>query len=552
MSITDDDDPIVTVSFEQATYTLAENDDTTTEVKENEVTVKVVRSADPERRVQLNLFRSHQGGAPPRDYEFTPDCFCVYFDAGDTEESITITAVNDSVNDDGESLSLTFGAKPTRVSEGTTNEAVVSITDDDKPTSLTVNFGSATYTAAEGGNVTLSDDPEMDVTIPITKANQDGASDSDYSGVPANVTFNSGDTEKEFTFTAAQDTVDDDNESVKLTFGTLPTIATAGTTDETVVSSTDDDDPSVTVSFGAATYTVAEGSSVTVRVQLNADPERTVTIPITKTNEGGASDSDHSGIPASVTFDAGDTEKTFSVTATDDTQDDDGESVKLTFGTLPTRVTKGTTDESVINITDDDKPTSLTVNFEQSSYTVAEGSNVIVKVTLNDDPERNVTIPLTKTNQDGASNRDYSGVPSSVTFASGDTEKTFTFTATSDTQDDDDENVKIEFGTLPTTPVNVSAGSTDETVVNITDDDVPAVTVSYQNSTRTVREGNSVTVSRAQCRPGAHRHHPHWQDQPGRGIRLRLLGRAGKRGLQLRRHQQDLQRVGHPGYGGRR
>ena len=133
MSITDDDDPIVTVSFEQATYTLAENDDTTTEVKENEVTVKVVRSADPERRVQLNLFRSHQGGAPPRDYEFTPDCFCVYFDAGDTEESITITAVNDSVNDDGESLSLTFGAKPTRVSEGTTNEAVVSITDDDKP-----------------------------------------------------------------------------------------------------------------------------------------------------------------------------------------------------------------------------------------------------------------------------------------------------------------------------------------------------------------------------------------------------------------------------------
>ena len=87
----------------------------------------------------------------------------------------------------------------------------------------------------------------------------------------------------------------------------------------------------------------------------------------------------------------------------------------------------------MINITDDDKPTSLTVNFAQSSYTAAEGSSVTVKVTLSDDPERNVTIPLSKTNQDGASNGDYSGVPPSVTFASGDTEKTFTFTATSDT-----------------------------------------------------------------------------------------------------------------------
>ena len=41
---------------------------------------------------------------------------------------------------------------------------------------------------------------------------------------------------------------------------------------------------------------------VTVKVTLNADPERTVTIPITKANQGGASSVDYSGVPANVTF----------------------------------------------------------------------------------------------------------------------------------------------------------------------------------------------------------------------------------------------------------
>ena len=64
-----------------------------------------------------------------------------------------------------------------------------------------------------------------------------------------------------------------------------------------MVSITDDDVPSVTASFGSATYTAAEGSSVTVKVTLSADPERSVTVPLTATNQGGASSADYSGVP---------------------------------------------------------------------------------------------------------------------------------------------------------------------------------------------------------------------------------------------------------------
>ena len=58
-----------------------------------------------------------------------------------------------------------------------------------------------------------------------------------------------------------------------------------------------------------------------------------------------------------------------------------------------------------------------------------------VTVTLNLDPERTVTIPINHTPQGGATSADYSGVPTNVTFNSGDTEQTFSFTAATDSAD---------------------------------------------------------------------------------------------------------------------
>ena len=456
--------------------------------------MKVKLSEDPERTVTIPISKANQDGASNSDYSGVPAN--VVFNVSDTEKSFTFTATADDDNDDGESVKLTFGSTlPAGVTEGSTKEAVVSITDDDVP-SVTVSFEQDSYTVAEGSTVTvkvtLSEDPERTVTIPLTKEGQGGATSADYSGVPANVVFNASDTEKSFTFTATADDDNDDGESVKLGFdNSLPAGVSAGTTKEAVVSITDDDVPSVTVSFEQDSYTVAEGSTVTVKVTLSEDPERTVTIPITA-NQDGATSADYSGVPANVVFNASDTEKSFTFTAASDSDNDDGESVKLTFGsTLPAGVTEGSTKEAVVSITDDDVP-SVTVSFEQDSYTVAEGSTVTVKVTLSEDPERTVTIPISKANQDGASNSDYSGVPANVVFNASDTEKSFTFTATADDDNDDGESVKLTFGS--TLPAGVSAGTTKEAVVSITDDDLPSVTVSFEQDSYTVDEGSTVTV----------------------------------------------------------
>ena len=300
--------------------------------------------------------------------------------------------------------------------------------------------------------------------------NQDGATEDDYSA-PADVTIVAGETSKTFTITPVDDDVDDDGESLKVLFGTLTeTLRSHGTT-ETVVTIVDNDDPEVEVSFGQASYDVAEGADRTVTVNLSADPERTVVIPLTATNQDGASDADYS-VPETVTFDAGDVTKDITFTATQDDIDDDGESVVLGFGAnLPDRVSaSATTPSATVTILDDDAPASVAVSWAETTYSVAEGGAVTITAELDDDPEKTVVVPITKTNQGGATSADYSGVPATITFSSGDTSKSITFTATQDAIDDDGESVQLAFG--PTLPSGVTEGAPSTTTVSITDDDL--------------------------------------------------------------------------------
>ena len=211
-----------------------------------------------------------------------------------------------------------------------------------------------------GVTVVLSADPGQSVVIPLATDKLGTAEDADFN-LPPSITFEQFETGESMkteiiTFTAVQDMTDDDDEGVSVRFGTLPEGIRPVARVKTTVSIIDDDDPQVNVSYGLAEYTAAEGGSVTVTVKLDADPERTVVIPITDTPQAGASSADYSGVPLNVTFDAGDTAKTFTFSATDDAIDDDGERVLLAFGTLPAGVSAGNVKEALVGITDDDLP----------------------------------------------------------------------------------------------------------------------------------------------------------------------------------------------------
>ena len=114
--------------------------------------------------------------------------------------------------------------------------------------------------------------------------------------------------------------------------------------------------PEVRVSFGAAAYEVVEGASVAVVVRLDRAPERTLSISLTRTPESGG----YSGVPAQVTFSDEQTEQTITLTATDDTDDEADETVRLGFGSLPEGVSAGSPASAVVTIIDDARPSHRT------------------------------------------------------------------------------------------------------------------------------------------------------------------------------------------------
>ncbi len=192
-----------------------------------------------------------------------------------------------------------------------------------------------------------SADPERTVTIPITKAEQDGATSADYGRVPANVVFNAGDTTRTITFTATADTVDENNEQVSLSLGSLPSGVSTGTPSQATVTIID----TLRVSFGASRYEAHEGgNNAQVVVKLDRAATTPTMIPLTTTLINGVTNGDFIGVPPAVVFGVGEKSKSFAVTAVDDTVEDNGEMIELGFGTLPNGIVAGSPSTAIVEL----------------------------------------------------------------------------------------------------------------------------------------------------------------------------------------------------------
>gem|GEM_PF-1917384 len=206
----------------------------------------------------------------------------------------------------------------------------------------------ASVSGSEGGGaltfgVSPSKAGASPVTVNYATSNGTARAGSDYVAASGTLTFPAGSTaSRQVVVNVLDDTVDEEEEEtfvLTLRNATNASLAGGGSTLAATGTIHDDDDPSVAVSFGASRYNVTEGRSAGVAVRLDRDPERHVEVFLEWTHLGGATPADYWGLPASVSFSSGQTRQTFEVGATDDEEDDDGESVALRFATpLPDRV----------------------------------------------------------------------------------------------------------------------------------------------------------------------------------------------------------------------
>ena len=223
-----------------------------------------------------------------------------------------------------------------------------------------VSFVVAALSVDEGAGVavtvTLGAAPAATVTVPLQATRGVGLEASEYSGVPASVIFNAGETSKSFTVTTVEDTADEPNAVLTLAFGPLPAGYIVGTHAELALTVVDDDHPIVSATFDRATATVSEGGTVAVTVNLSQAPEREVVLPLVATRGANFAADEVAGVPASVTIAADATQAGFTVTFADDAEEEGNETLTLTFGPRPAGVTSGANPQLVLTVTDDDGP----------------------------------------------------------------------------------------------------------------------------------------------------------------------------------------------------
>ena len=443
---------------ERALIKLVENTDVsfasdTYEVDEDgTVEVELTLSTDLGRDVTVPITVVNQDGATDDDYNAPKS---ISIEAGETSKSFVVTPEDDDVDDDGESLRIEFGDLPENLSPGTTTETVVTIIDNDDP-EVEVSFDRLAYDVAEGASqtvtVNLSADPERTVVIPLTATNQDGASGADYS-VPASVTFDTGETTKTITFTATQDAIDDDGESVVLGFGALPDrVSASTTTPSATVTVLDDDARGVTVS--PTSLPVDEGMTAEYTVVLKSEPTGNVTVTVNDPTDN----TDVTAAPASLTFTTSNwsTPKTVTVSAL---QDADGvnETATVTHTVSGADYAPETASDVSVTVDDDETPG---VTIAPTGITVLPGGSNEYTVVLDTEPTVQVTVTVT-----GHADTVLSVSPEQLTFDENDWDTPKTVEVSADDTATTTETITLAHGLAGGEYRSVTAGNVAVTVV---------------------------------------------------------------------------------------
>ncbi len=225
------------VSYQDEDYTATEGGETVT------VTVKLSQGWDEELAIPIRVTRPEATEAGDytvedlEEWDAQEGTGRLTFPAEETEQVFTIEANHDGDGDD-ESVQLAFGTLPTGVVAGSPATATVTLADKGL-LELTVRFAQVSYEVKEGEGtdiaVTVSPAVDRRVEVPLVVAPKGGATDEDYSGVPAKVVFEEGESEGAISVEVLADEVNDPGEGIVLSFGEFPEAVIGGEISQTTV-----------------------------------------------------------------------------------------------------------------------------------------------------------------------------------------------------------------------------------------------------------------------------------------------------------------------------
>lgn len=326
------------------------------EAAPSQLVVKLDRPAEGPSTVTIGVAPGAPFAATSADYTIT-DNTVVSFAKGETMKLVDIGEKNDQLDEEDEEV-VAFSLR------GATDNLVVGmsramdhkIMDDDASPSITFTTNATTneQNLVYLLNVSLDKASGREVRVDYVRDGADtaDADDATVTGSPSTITFDAGQQTKTILITLANDDIDEDNETVLVSFSNavnamLPAL---------VHTLTINDNDTATVSFQASSSTVDEDSpgGVSIVVRLATPSSKTVTVPFSINNGlTSAETEDFTVMTASpLTFDPGVTQLTINIDVPETSPGNENDDrVVIDLGT-PTNAPLGSPSRYTLTITE--------------------------------------------------------------------------------------------------------------------------------------------------------------------------------------------------------
>ena len=336
--------------------------------------------------------------------------------------------------------------------------ATGTIEDDDDPPALSIadesaleNVGTMAFTVTLGA-------PSAKMVM-ISYATADGSAESgmDYTESSGRVTFAPGDAlMQEIRVPIIDDALDEEDEDFTITLSgesnaTIRDAVATGTIED------DDDPPALSIADERESEDVG---TMTFTVTLSAPSAKTVRVDYATMDDTAESGTDYTARNGMLTFLAGDTEKTFTVTIVNDALDEEDEETFTVTLTLPSNANATLRDAVATGtIEDNDEPPVLSIAEESALENIG---TMRFTVRLNVPSSRAVTVRYTTLDRTAILAEDYETAIGLLTFSPGQTNKQIPVPIIDDMLDEEDEEDFTVRLSLPTNATLSGGGMTLE------------------------------------------------------------------------------------------
>jgi subtilisin family serine protease len=221
------------------------------------------------------------------------------------------------------------------------------------------------------------------------------------------------------------------------------------------------------VQFTAPTYTVDESSGrATITVTRTGVAVGTMSANYAVSAGTATSGSDFTARTGKLSFTAGQTSKTFTVSIRRDTLNEADKTINLSLSD-PVGGLLGSQSTATLTVNDDDA--AGTVQFSLPTYTVSEsGRRATITVTRTGGSASGVGVTYATSDGTATAGSDYTATSGTLTFAANQTSKTFTVPVTNDSLVEGNETINLTLSN-PTGGAALGAQSTAELTISDND-----------------------------------------------------------------------------------